>query len=99
MRSQVSVNACSSVVESNRCAFKDLRPIAAIEAFDKRVLIGLAGLDVVDGHVLLGRPVDKDLSQKLRTIVRGKRAFLEGFAGHRDRVRARRAVIIPESAL
>jgi len=31
--------------------------------------------------------------------VRGKRAFLEGFAGHCDRVRAKRAVIISESAL
>ena len=48
---------------------EDLRPIAAIEALDIGVLIGLAGLNVVNRDAVLRRPVDKGLRDKLGPIV------------------------------
>ena len=47
---------------------EDLGAIAAIEAFDVCVLIGLAGLDVVDRHAVLGAPVDKGLGGEFGAV-------------------------------
>ena len=46
-----------------------LGPIAAIEALDKRILIGFAGLDVMDRHPMPGGPIDERLRQKLGPVV------------------------------
>lgn len=48
---------------------EDLGPIAAIEAFDVRVLIRLPGLNVVNRHAVLGAPVDEGLRREFRTVV------------------------------
>ena len=38
---------------------EDFRSVAPIEALDVRVLIRLAGLDVVNGHAVIGAPIDE----------------------------------------
>gem|GEM_PF-3129965 len=43
--------------------------ISAIEAFDVGVLVGFAGLDVLDGHAVLLRPLDEDLAQEPGPVV------------------------------
>ena len=40
-----------------------------VEALDVGVLVGLAGLDVLEGHALAFRPLDEGLAKKLRAIV------------------------------
>lgn len=47
--------------------------IRAIEAFDVRVLIRLARLDVVDRHAVAGAPIDKGLRREFRTVVDANR--------------------------
>lgn len=41
---------------------------AAVEAFDERILVRLAGLDVVDEHSVGLTPVDKHLAQELGAV-------------------------------
>jgi len=48
---------------------EDLRAIAPVEAFNVRVLIGLARLDVMNRHAVLGGPIDEALGGELRTVV------------------------------
>ena len=43
--------------------------IAAIEALDVRVLIGLARLDVVRGDAVLGTPLDEGLGREFWAVV------------------------------
>ena len=59
---------------------EDLGAIAAIEAFDVRVLIGLAGLDVVNRHAVLGAPIHKGLGGEFGAVVDadGRRAAVDG---------------------
>ena len=47
---------------------EDLRSVAAIEAFDVRVLVGLAWLDVVNRHAVLGTPIDEGLGREFRPL-------------------------------
>jgi hypothetical protein len=46
-----------------------LFPIGAIEAFDERVLIRFARLDVTTGHAVGFGPLREDLAQELRAVV------------------------------
>jgi hypothetical protein len=48
---------------------KDLRPMAAIEAFNVRVLIGSARLDMAHSEAPLGAPVAKDLRDQLGPVI------------------------------
>ena len=52
---------------------EDLGPIAAIEAFDVRVLIGLARLDVVNRRAVLGAPIDEGLRGEFGAVVDAER--------------------------
>ena len=42
---------------------------AAIEPFDVRVLIRLAGLDVVNRRAVFGTPIDEGLGREFRAVV------------------------------
>jgi hypothetical protein len=48
---------------------EDFGAVTAIEALDVRVLIGLARLDVVNRHAVLGAPIREALSSKFRAVV------------------------------
>ena len=48
---------------------EDFRAVAAIEAFDVRVLIGLARLDVMQRDGMGLAPIDEGLRDKLRAVV------------------------------
>jgi hypothetical protein len=48
---------------------EDLGPIAAIEAFDIGVLIGLARLDVMNRGAMRSTPIDEGLRRKFGTVV------------------------------
>lgn len=52
---------------------EDLRAIRPVEAFDLRVLIGLAGLNVLDGPAVSGAPIHEGLRGKLCAIVHANR--------------------------
>lgn len=41
----------------------------AVEPLDVGVLVGLAGLDVLDGHAVRLRPLHEDLAQELGAVV------------------------------
>ena len=43
--------------------------IAFVKSFDKRILVGFAGLDVSDLNTSLLAPVDECLSTKLRAVI------------------------------
>jgi hypothetical protein len=43
---------------------EDFSPVAAIEALNAGVLIGLAGLDVVNRHAVLGAPIHEALGEE-----------------------------------
>jgi hypothetical protein len=47
----------------------DLVTIAFVEAFDKRILVGLSGLDVTDLDAVLLAPVNEGRDTELRAIV------------------------------
>jgi len=65
-----------------------LRPVAAIEPFDLGILIGLAWLDVVNGHALFRAPMDEALSSEFWPVVDadGRRTAMHGdeLNDHRD---------------
>ena len=44
----------------------------AVEAFDVRVLVGLAGLDVLDRHGIGLGPLHEGFAQELRAVVRAQ---------------------------
>ena len=46
-----------------------LRAIAPVEPLDVGILVGLARLDVVDRHPVVGAPVDERLREKFRPVV------------------------------
>jgi hypothetical protein len=48
---------------------QDLRAVRAVEAFDVRVLVRFARLDVVDRYAVRRAPIDKRPAQKLGTVV------------------------------
>ena len=49
---------------------------AAIEAFDERVLVGFAGLDVEDLDAFAATPIGEGLAQELRSVVAADRTGL-----------------------
>ena len=57
-----------------RDRFEEMRvehfgPVAPVETFDVRVLIGFARLDVVHGDAVVGAPVDEGLGGEFRAVV------------------------------
>ena len=76
MRALLVVNAQPLVGDGPQLGdrFEEVRvehlgPIAPIEAFDVRVLIRLARLNVERRHAVLGTPLDKRLRRKLGAVV------------------------------
>ena len=55
-----------------------LGPVAPIEPLDVRVLIRLAGLDIVRRDAVLGTPVDKGLRRKLGPQVPSRKEVITG---------------------
>ena len=84
-----------------------LRAITPVEPLDVGILVGLARLDVVDRHPVVGAPVDERLREKFRPVVRpqGRRAAVDGhefvehpddaLTGHRQAHRDLQALPIP----
>ena len=76
VRSEPRVRHCTHFRQGfKEVRVEDLGPIAAIEALDVGVLIGLTRLDVVDRDPPLGTPVDKDLREKFGTVVHADRCW------------------------
>jgi len=48
---------------------ENLFPIGPIEAFDAGSLVGLAWLNLMDADATRGTPLDKDVRQRLQSVV------------------------------
>ena len=58
------------VQAGEQVAVKHLFPERAIEALDVRVLVRLAGLDVLDGYAAALGPGSERLAQEFRAVIR-----------------------------
>jgi hypothetical protein len=64
------VRRLAYVVEAGeQVLVQDLLAEGPVEAFDVGVLVGLAGLDLADGHAVELGPLHEGLAQELRAIV------------------------------
>jgi hypothetical protein len=67
---QPPVRCFAHIVEAGKQVLvQDLLAEGPVEAFDVGVLVGLAGLDVPDGHTVELGPLHEGLAQKLRAVV------------------------------
>ena len=64
------VRGLAHVVEAGeQVLVQDLLAEGPVEAFEVGVLVGLAGLDVADGHAVELGPLHEGLAQELRAVV------------------------------